>query len=165
MTKCPHCGFEPPKAPYRYIGYWDAYLPDILELLRKGYKPDRVVDVLEMRYLVKPLEARLMFPPRRPSKSTVSYIGRRYGIIPPAPVKPKIDYKQRDKEIVTRYLAGAECDELAKDHGISVDRIRYIVRWEIFSTLYDQRPNIEWVKERREELLAARWLAKASIAA
>ena len=123
MTKCPNCGYEapvPPKPEYEYTGYLAPFLPTILPLLRSGYKPPEIRDMLFEAHGAKACSSQWGTDPT----AMIAVIGRRYGITKPGP--QNVEDRKRSRQIAERRANGETYRSIAASLNISPGRVRGI---------------------------------------
>jgi hypothetical protein len=115
--KCPNCGYEiqppQPEVPYEYNGYLKPHLPAILDMLRAEKSPHEIAATLQVRS-----------PWGSSPQSMIQYIARKYNLR----LDHRFDEKDRNQEIVTRYLAGGiRLRDLAHEYNLSTTRTCQII--------------------------------------
>ena len=98
-----------PTGPYEYNGYLKPLLPQILEMLKAGRKPQEIRSALGVDYN---------------AEAMIGYIGRKYELLVPQKQPATSD---RNLEMLARYNEGERLSALAREYGISGTRASEIV--------------------------------------
>lgn len=111
--RCPNCGYEPPKPPYEYTGHLKPHLDAILARLRQGQTKTEITNALGLRYH---------------DEQAISYIAKKYGLLPKLKEPNLVAFPERNLEIIARQRSGERMTDLAREYGISPTRIAQLVR-------------------------------------